>query len=31
VITKMLENEAVVEIHSRNIAYGCYMFLIRRL
>jgi hypothetical protein len=30
-ITKMLENEAVVEIHSRNVAYGCYMFLIRRL
>jgi hypothetical protein len=29
-ITTMLENEAVVQIHSRNIAYGCYMFLIRR-
>jgi len=27
----MFENEAVVEIHSRNIAYGCFMFLIRRL
>jgi hypothetical protein len=31
VITKMFENEAVVEIHSRNIACGCFMFLIRRL
>jgi hypothetical protein len=30
-ITMMLEDEAVVEIHSRNIAYGCYMFLIRRI
>jgi hypothetical protein len=30
-ITTMLENEAVAEIHSRNIAYGCYMFLIRRI
>jgi Protein of unknown function (DUF1203) len=31
VITKMLENDDVVEIHSRNVAYGCYMFLIRRI
>jgi hypothetical protein len=27
----MLENEAVVEVHSRNIGYGCFMFLIRRV
>jgi hypothetical protein len=30
VIDEMLQNEAVVQIHSRNIAYGCYMFLVRR-
>ena len=30
VIAQMLENEAVLQIHSRNIAYGCYMFLVRR-
>jgi hypothetical protein len=30
VIDEMLQNEAVAQIHSRNIAYGCYMFLVRR-
>ena len=31
VIAKMLENETIEEIHSRNVAFGCYMFLIRRV
>ncbi len=31
VIDEMLQNEAVAQIHSRNIAYGCYMFLVRRV
>jgi hypothetical protein len=31
VIAEMLENGAVEQIHSRNIAYGCYMFLVRRV
>jgi hypothetical protein len=30
-INEMFENETVAEIHSRNVAYGCYMFLIRRV
>jgi hypothetical protein len=30
VIEEMLQNSAVVQIHSRNVAYGCYMFLVRR-
>jgi hypothetical protein len=30
VIAEMLENDEVAQIHSRNIAYGCYMFLVRR-
>jgi hypothetical protein len=29
-ITSMLQNDAVVQIHSRNVAYGCYMFRICR-
>jgi hypothetical protein len=28
VIAAMLAEPGVVEIHSRNIAYGCYMFAI---
>jgi hypothetical protein len=31
VIGDMLQNEVVALIHSRNIAYGCYMFLVRRV
>ncbi len=31
VIAEMLENDVVAQIHSRNIAYGCYMFLVRRV
>jgi len=27
----MLENDEVAQIHSRNIAYGCYMFLVERV
>lgn len=30
VIATMLANSAVTQIHSRNIAYGCYMFTITR-
>lgn len=30
VITAMLANPDIVEIHSRNVAYGCYMFAITR-
>jgi hypothetical protein len=30
VIDEMLKNDAVEQIHSRNIAYGCYMFVVRR-
>ncbi len=30
-ISEMFEDETVAEIHSRNVAYGCYMFLIRRV
>jgi hypothetical protein len=30
VIEEMLQNSAVTQIHSRNVAYGCYMFLVRR-
>jgi hypothetical protein len=30
VIDEILQNDAVVQIHSRNIAYGCFMFLVRR-
>jgi len=29
-ITAMLENEALVTLHSRNVAYCCFMFQIRR-
>jgi hypothetical protein len=29
-IEKMLADPDVVEIHSRNVAYGCYMFAIAR-
>jgi hypothetical protein len=29
-VTNMFEDRDVVEIHSRNIAYGCYMFSLRR-
>jgi hypothetical protein len=31
VIDEMLRTEAVTQIHSRNVAYGCYMFLVRRV
>ena len=31
VIDEMLRNDAVAQIHSRNIAYGCYMFQVRRI
>jgi len=31
VIAEMLENDEVAQIHSRNIAYGCYMFLVERV
>jgi hypothetical protein len=30
VIAAILENPEVVQIHSRNIAYGCYMFTVAR-
>jgi hypothetical protein len=30
VIMELLENEDVVELHSRNVGYGCYMFNVRR-
>ena len=30
VIADMLADPEVEQIHSRNIAYGCYMFTIRR-
>ncbi len=30
VITGMLADPTVVQIHSRNVAYGCYMFTITR-
>jgi Protein of unknown function (DUF1203) len=30
VIIELLENEDVVELHSRNVEYGCYMFHVRR-
>lgn len=30
VITQMLADADVVQIHSRNIAYGCYMFTVTR-
>jgi hypothetical protein len=30
VIAAILEDPEVVEIHSRNVAYGCYMFTITR-
>jgi Protein of unknown function (DUF1203) len=29
-ISTVLENREVVEVHSRNIAYGCFMFVARR-
>jgi hypothetical protein len=29
-INAALEDPEVVEIHSRNVAYGCYMFTLRR-
>lgn len=29
-INSLLEDPEVVEIHSRNVAYGCYMFSVRR-
>ena len=29
-IAEMLADPAVEQIHSRNVAYGCYMFTIRR-
>lgn len=29
-IEAILANPGVVQIHSRNVAYGCYMFAIRR-
>jgi hypothetical protein len=31
VITEMLADPAVVQIHSRNIDYGCYMFAVTRV
>jgi len=30
VIANMLANPEVVQIHSRNVAYGCYMFTVTR-
>jgi hypothetical protein len=30
VIMELLENKDVVELHSRNVEYGCYMFHVRR-
>ena len=30
VIAEILANPEVVQIHSRNVAYGCYMFTIKR-
>jgi len=30
VIAAMLQDPEVVQIHSRNVAYGCFMFTIRR-
>jgi hypothetical protein len=30
VITEMLADPGVVQIHSRNVAYGCYMFTVSR-
>ena len=29
-ITEMLADPGVVQIHSRNVAYGCYMFTVGR-
>jgi hypothetical protein len=29
-ICAMLEDRDVVELHSRNVAYGCFMFAVRR-
>ena len=29
-IGAVLEDPSVVEIHSRNVAYGCYMFTVKR-
>ncbi|MFZ0666887.1 MAG: DUF1203 domain-containing protein [Acidimicrobiales bacterium] len=29
-ISAVLENPEVVEVHSRNLAYGCFMFVARR-
>jgi Protein of unknown function (DUF1203) len=29
-IAEMLDDPEVVQVHSRNIAYGCYMFKVRR-
>lgn len=30
VIAELLDDQNVVQIHSRNVAYGCYMFTVRR-
>ncbi len=30
VIEEMLSDPAVVQIHSRNVAYGCFMFAVTR-
>jgi Protein of unknown function (DUF1203) len=30
VIAELLDDPDVVQIHSRNVAYGCYMFTVRR-
>jgi hypothetical protein len=30
VIMELLDNNDVVELHSRNVEFGCYMFLVRR-
>jgi hypothetical protein len=30
VIMELFENKEVVELHSRNVEFGCYMFLVRR-
>lgn len=29
-ISELLDDPAVVQIHSRNVAYGCYMFTVTR-
>jgi hypothetical protein len=29
-MAKVFANEDVVEVHSRNLAYGCYMFRVTR-